>query len=1114
MEYEPVPKRRRTASPPLLQASDNHLQLQILPPDAKPHVGEDDKAYQQYLERAFADPRFRTTLAQIFDKYDGKAAQSDEVIDPSLCVIPTGGGNLVDPAIDAQLESLVHTDNLPYHLDMGQCEPHNNSTDTVDYHPDRLNDNLGVNVPAPASFMPGFPGGVHPAFMQSWYGNAFQGPGSSPSPWDGFSGQIPMPNGAAMAGGPWMATDNFAYNSAPWPPQAMLQIDPALEMAPPRQENPSNEAQIGGAIRKFAQEDESTDNCQPEMELYFDALGRKRRRRPPQPRFSKNGKRLGRPPKSAETLGVSADIGAYDGEGEGEDEDTGPLVDLKPDSEFCDDDDDTLWNELAEALQQASNATQKKRRGRNGTKTAQKGETSATESDGAGEMEKDAGQAETMLRKIQQELIDRAVRRSTMAKEHGEDTDATAEGRRRSGRDRKPANFGKQVSWEKVSAERRTSYKIKMHLRALSVQARRERKKKEKEEAEAAAKEREEAEKAEKVRKEKQEAEEEAAAAAAKAAADEAGEAMPSTIPDSQDSVTSLPIRTTPKKPQSNQIMRQTMKNHVNSVVHFEEDDEGLPDDGAPAAFPIKNSVLAFKKPEVQVHNFLGENYMDTVYALSDDESPALLASLKRSLLGEKKKPSLVRVPVARARETANATKQFCSKVAKQTVTAELTERQVTPITHSDTDTAEAMQAPSCNPTEPDEATAPLIPTGGDCDDSGIDIRSEQASSEQAERPVARTAVPAELPLQDRNLLGAADILDSLDVMSETEDTTSSPTNDYYLADEDMHLSDLVSPSANTDELKTADEPLFVDEEHTPMYGSMEIFKDVAADIPLESEEADMDHNQAVEPTTNVFVQSTVKDRLYGKGPEQEPLMTNHEFTNTVSVRPTPDAFGIEAEEDRWPIPSNGMPILPPSRHPLPQQSNPKRPENRKSISSLNSRTSLPKATSKEPSPSNTREGSRRLSSSSSRTPALDSRDNHVRKSSSSSRRSLLSLIGGGEDDVETFIKRKPSTPAAPKSTHAVASASSSSLSRKTSASSRNGSSRRKSQPPSSLTRLSLGSMSSRDKPRSSKDRQEAKERKRKSTGTASSTTAPAEQQGTCGVDGYTCGRDFCFTCL
>ncbi|KAM3541742.1 hypothetical protein ARSEF1564_005371 [Beauveria bassiana] len=1149
MENEPVPKRRRTASPPLVQDSNSSLHPPILPQDEKLPGGADDKAYQQHLERAFADPRFRATLAQIFNKYDGKSAETAEAIDPALCTIPAGDINLVDPTINAQLGTLAHPDSLPYHLDTQQCDPREDEAGTVNYQVDQTNETPVTYAPdtAPPAYMPAVAGSIHSGFVQNWYGNPFPGSGPYAPPWDGFSGQFPVPNGAPMPPGPWIAPENLTYGPATWPPQGMqpasniptLQLDPALM--------PSH----------FTLGYESTDNCPPEMEITYDALGRKRRRRPPQPRFSKNGKRLGRPPKPSDAPGAptgdvsvpdgdvsvpdgdagvpSGDTGAYDGGGE----DNGGLPDLEnPAGEFGDEDDDTLWGELAEALKLASNATSKKRN-RDGTKPASKGENSGTESDGAAERDRDASKAETMLRKIQKELIDRAVRRSTAAKEHGDELDVSAEGRRRSGRERKPANFGEQVSWEKVSAERRTSYKIKMHLRALSVQARRERKKKEKEEAEEAAKEKEAAEKA---KKEKQQAEELAAPAAEKATAEESSEEIPSTIPDSQDSVTSLPIRTTPKKPQSTQIMRQTMKNHVNSVVHFEEDDEGISDDQAPAAFSIKNPVFSYKKPEVQVHSFLGENYIDTVYALSDDEAPALLSALKRVSIGGKKKPPQVPVAVVRRSEAVSVSKQSSSKAVEQTTTAKPVDchrsKEVTPSNCTDTNVplddtmgmTEAVSVPPCKTTESDEAGRPSLPTGGDGDDSGIDVRSEQASSEQASneaaerQPVSSISVPAEPPFQDDNLLGAADILDSLDVMSEVEDASSSPISQYDFAKEDTHINNMAVASTNSEPVPSPsivpEQPMFVDEE--PMYESMDIFEDVAADIPLTGEETEMEYTQTVEPTTKVPEQSAQKNRPVEKEPEQVPVMMKYEFTKAVFVREEPDKFDIDTEENTRSYQSNLVPVSPAPRRPLPQQSKSKRHDNRKSITSLTSMTSTPNATSKESSPSSIGERSRLPSSSSSRTPAPVSGTKSARHGSSSSRRSLLSLVGGGEDDIETLIKKKPTTPA-PKQASAVTPAHYSSKS-KTHRSSSYGSSssRRKSKQPSSsssssLTRLSLGALSSfsRDKSKSSRDRQEAKERRRKSASAAPpSVDASAEQKGTCGIDGYTCGRDFCFTCL
>ncbi|KAJ3478692.1 hypothetical protein NLG97_g8504 [Lecanicillium saksenae] len=856
MEYEPVPKRRRTASPPLPQDLDSNIQPQIPPQTSKPPTGEDDGAYQQYLERAFADPRFRSTLAQIFDKYDRKSAQPDGAIDPVLCGIPAGGSRFAGPAIDTQLDSMVHVGNVPYHLNTVQGGPKDDHGQTLDYQVDRSSLTPGPYGPeaATSGYVPDFPGGAHPGLMQSWYTNPFHGPGPYAPPWDSFSGQFPTPNDPHMATNPWMAPDNVAYNSTTWPPQAnpstqdaaaMSHENPVLDPLLLAQSNASEVFKPEERRLRLVQEDESTDNCQPEFEISRDSLGRKRRRRVMQPRFSKNGKRLGRPPKGQEAPVPQGDAVASDAEGE----DNDGLADLKnPAGDFGAEDDDTLWGELAEALQLASKATSKKR-SKDSTKPAQKGENSATESDGAAEAEKDAGQAETMLRKIQQELIDRAVRRSTLVEEQADDADAGAEGRRRSGRERKATNFGEQVSWDKVSAERKAGYKIKMHLRALSVQARRERKNQEKEEAERAAKEKEEAD------KKKQEEKLAAAAAAAEKGTNEGyTEPMPSTIPDSQDTVTSLPIRTTPKKPQSKNIMRQTSKNHVNSVVHFEEDDEGPSDDDAPAPFPVKTPVFAYKKAEPPVNSFLGENYIDTVYALSDDEAPTLLDSLQRVSIGSRKQPSLVPVAVAQPRQKTAVPKQNSAKdvgrvndtgamkpsASKEPTSASQSDSEAVP--HSVMDTDDAIQPCAANASEQNGTARPA--GGGDGDDSGIDIPSEQASSEQAERrPATKSSVPVEPLFQDPDLLGAADLLDSLDVMSETEDVPSSPVVGYDLEKENLGRRYLPVTSS-----KITQPPIFADEEQ--MEDSMGDFADVTADMPLVNEKPESEYERAAEPLT------------------------------------------------------------------------------------------------------------------------------------------------------------------------------------------------------------------------------------------------------------------------
>ncbi|KAJ2983416.1 hypothetical protein NQ176_g709 [Zarea fungicola] len=213
----------------------------------------------------------------------------------------------------------------------------------------------------------------------------------------------------------------------------------------------------------------------PQDAQALNAMGR--RRRPIQPRFSKSGKRLGRPPKPDDSCSsvVSStkdvnDSGAYDGEKE---VDGGSAVRDLGDNDF-----DPLWQELVDAAGLVKK-TKSEKRARDDIGSLQ----SATNPGGAVKTHMDAGQKKDMLQKIQEQLVDRTVRRATMAREEDEE----AEGRRRSGREKKQVNFGGKVSWERVSAERRARHKIKMHLRALSVQARGERKKKEKEEAEKAA---------------------------------------------------------------------------------------------------------------------------------------------------------------------------------------------------------------------------------------------------------------------------------------------------------------------------------------------------------------------------------------------------------------------------------------------------------------------------------------------------------------------------------------------------------------------------------------------------------------------------------------------------
>lgn len=1161
MDYEPLPKRRRTVSPPLLQETNNNIQ----PPQLSQqngngqNQGEDDKSYQVYLERAFADPRFRTTLAQIFDKYDQKAARADEAIDPALCGILVADDHGVDSAAHENTASISngfgHNENMTYHIDtIGDQHVQGGVAGAAEYQVDGLNDATGSNTsgfPAPP-YIPNIAGNMHPSLLQGWYGNPFHAAGSHPSLWDGSGAHIHMPQIFTGGNGPWMAPNGFAYDPAPWsaPVTQASQAIPTLEPSPSAQQTVLEGPQQLGNDSKPATEEENTDNCQDTQAL--DPVGQ--RRRPMQPRFSKNGKRLGRPPKSADACSFSApstkngnESPAYDGEGE---DNGGITAGIAPPADLGDDDSDPLWGELAEALRLATKTTSKKRT-RDDLKPVQKDEISATDSEGATETDMDPGQAEAMLLKIQKQLIDRAVRRATMAEEQ----DDSAEGRRRSGREKKKVNFGEQVSWERVSAERRTSYKIKMHLRALSVQARRERKKKEKDEAERAA-------------EEKRLADELAAAAAEAAAAEEAAAeplvlednpggqegatTLPSTIPDSQDTVTTLPIRTTPQKLQAKQIMRQTIKNHVNSVVHFEEDDDTPLNEEELAAFPVKKPIFSFpKKPAKPINSFLGENYMDTVYALSDDESPALLDSMKRISIGGKKNEAPDRVTLPHARLASTSPKRRIIEKENRSVKVPAVETQlaqqflassVDNITHvlqeAAVDIEEADLAPPelatlpINQVQPAEASgAPLLLPGGDAHDSGIDISSEQAPSDQARKlqvEMGRMKKPVptvEMMFQDPDLMGAADLLDSLDVMSETDDILSSPITKWKPAALATTTNDL--PAVESAMPENHHWAPFDDEE--PDFGDMDVSEQEGEELPTARDKTpdkpEVDPSEPIIGENSAKQDTQIKETLTEQLHRSKPslIFVEEKFNN------------IETASDTKPsLLAKTLPEPSTRRHPLPQQGPPKKSEVGRLSSSRPKEhtpsTSMPKALS----PSFIAESSTLQSSSLSRAFASESRASSAKRtSSSSSRRSLLSLVDGGSGLgtglTETRAGRKNTSQKTPKLVHTVTPAqpASSSLSRKPSSSSH-----RKAKPSStsssSLPRLSLGSFStvfSRDAPKSSKERKEAKERRRKSASnvapTATTTTAtPAAGAGTsakrgiCGVDGYTCGRDFCFTCL
>ncbi|KAJ2983312.1 hypothetical protein NQ176_g773 [Zarea fungicola] len=275
----------------------------------------------------------------------------------------------------------------------------------------------------------------------------------------------------------WFAHDPaLSSASVTQVPQAARTVEPPLSA----QQTHPHELQQPRDVQKSAQEDERLDNCQVQA---WNAVGR--RRRPIQPRFSKNGKRLGRPPKPDDTgSSVVASTKSVNDSGASEragGDNSGTTAPSEPVGYLGNDDSDPHWRELANARQVATNTTSKKRI-RGDIRPLQNDEISATDLEGAVNTDMDRGQAEAILQKLEKEFIDRTVGRATMAEEQ----DEGVEGRRRSGRERKKVNFGEQVSWERVAAERRANYKIKMHLRALSVQARQERKKKEEEAKKAA----------------------------------------------------------------------------------------------------------------------------------------------------------------------------------------------------------------------------------------------------------------------------------------------------------------------------------------------------------------------------------------------------------------------------------------------------------------------------------------------------------------------------------------------------------------------------------------------------------------------------------------------------
>lgn len=226
MDFEPSAKRRRTLSPELgQQYTGDPYPAQFLDEPA-----EDDEAYKLYLERAFADPRFRDTVAKIFDKYGQKNAADD--VGPS---VEEPAGDPVDPALSGFEEDQTIDDMLSLNdagvemeaaaraLELFRQDGKDSIPDDVtscteytiaDYEVERkfIGGHGSFTAQPGGGYVPNF-GQLVPPFdprfpmMPTWYGPV-------PPPWEGYSMPFGMPSSAA---GAWSNSNGLVYAPGPWP---------------------------------------------------------------------------------------------------------------------------------------------------------------------------------------------------------------------------------------------------------------------------------------------------------------------------------------------------------------------------------------------------------------------------------------------------------------------------------------------------------------------------------------------------------------------------------------------------------------------------------------------------------------------------------------------------------------------------------------------------------------------------------------------------------------------------------------------------------------------------------------------------------------------------------
>ena len=180
----------------------------------------------------------------------------------------------------------------------------------------------------------------------TWYGPFPPGTHGPPA-WEGYPMSFNMPG---TMNGPWSAPNGFMYAPGPWP-QAFSSAPHPGQL--PVQEDEPKEKSTSPAT------DDRTPLMPPPPPPSKPGKG-------PHPRFSKNGKRLGRPPKSNEVVeNISStlpkemnDVAAYDGEGEDNGAARTQHSPSKADDavEVEDDDADLFWEDIADVMGQTAAA--------------------------------------------------------------------------------------------------------------------------------------------------------------------------------------------------------------------------------------------------------------------------------------------------------------------------------------------------------------------------------------------------------------------------------------------------------------------------------------------------------------------------------------------------------------------------------------------------------------------------------------------------------------------------------------------------------------------------------------------------------------------------------------